>query len=85
MGAVVNNLEKGGGETKGVGDVLQGRGAGSYYFWVGDVGDDPPHGTGHWVVSTQDSYMDNWEVSPVLYGQNLLVPTFGDGNAGGRV
>ena len=47
MGAFVNNLDKVGGETKGVGGVLQGGGAGSTYFWVGDVGDDPPHGTGH--------------------------------------
>ena len=44
MGAVVNNLEKGGGETKGVGDVLQGGGAGSTSLWVGDVGDDPRTG-----------------------------------------
>ena len=85
MGAVVNNLEKGGGETLGVGDVLQGRGAGSTSFWVKDVGDDPPHGKGHWVVSTQGSYMDHWEVSPEVSGQNLVVPTFGDSNAGGRV
>ena len=38
---VVNNLGKGGGETKGVGDVIQGGGAGSTSFWVGDVGEDP--------------------------------------------
>ena len=41
---VVNNLGKRGGKTKGVRDVLQGFGAGSTSFWVGDVGDDPPHG-----------------------------------------
>ena len=50
MGAVFNNLEKGGGKTKGVRDVLQGGGAGSTYFWVGDVGDDPSHGRCHWGV-----------------------------------
>ena len=48
MGAVVNNIEKGWSETKGVGDVLQGGGAGSTSFQVGYVGDDPLHETGHW-------------------------------------
>ena len=47
MGAVVDNLAKGGGKPKGVGYVLQGNGAGSTYFRVVDVGDDPPHGTVH--------------------------------------
>ena len=81
MGAVVDNLEKGGGETKGVEDIIQGSGAVSNYFCVGDVGDDPPHGTSHCGVSTHDSYMDHWEVSPVVSGRNLVVPTFGDGDA----
>ena len=48
MGAVVDNLAKGGVKNKGVGDVIQGGGAGSTSFRVGDVGDDPPHGTCHW-------------------------------------
>ena len=50
MGAVFNNLEKGGGKTKGVEDIIQGCGAGSTSFWVGDVGDYPSHGTGYWGV-----------------------------------
>ena len=41
MGAVVENLSKGGGKIKGVGDVIQGGGAGGTSFWVGDVGYDP--------------------------------------------
>ena len=85
MDVVFNNLGKGGGKTKSVGDVFQGVSVGSTYFWVGDVGDDPPHGTGHWGVSTQGSYMDHWEVSPEVSGWKLVVPTFGYGNAGGRV
>ena len=85
MGAVINNLEKGGGKTKGVGDLLQGGGAGSTYFWVGDVGDDPSHGRCHWGVSTQGSYMDHWEVSPGVSGRKLAVPTFVNGVAGGGV
>ena len=35
--------------------------------------------------STQGSYMDHWEVSPAVSGQKLVVPTFGDSNAGGRL
>ena len=85
MGAVVNNLGKGGGKTKGVGDVFLGVSVGSTYFWVGDVGDDPPHGTGYWGVSTQGIYMDHWEVAPSVSGRKLIVPTFGDGDTGGRI
>ena len=85
MGAVVNNLEKRGGKTKGVGDVLQCGGAGSTYFWVGDVGDEPPHGTGHWGGSAQGSYMYHWELAPAVSGRKLVVTIFGDGDAGGGV
>ena len=73
------------GETKGVGGVIQGGGTGSTSFWVGDVGDEPRHGMGHWGVSTQGSYMDHWEVAPVVSIQKLVVTTFGDGDAGGGV
>ena len=52
MDTVVNNLDNRGGKIKGVGDVLQGGGADSTYFLVLYVGDDPPHGTVHWGVST---------------------------------
>ena len=83
MSAVVNNLGKGGGKTKGVGDVIQGGGSCSTSFWVVDVGDDPLHGRGHWGVSTQVRYMYHWEVSPAVSGRKLVVPTFGDGDAGG--
>ena len=76
MGAVVDNLAKGGGKTKGVGDFLQGVGTGSTSFWVVDVGDDPPHGMVHWGVLSQGNHMDHWEVSPAVSGQKLVVPTF---------
>ena len=85
MGAVFNNLENGGGKTKGVGDVIQGGGAGSNYFWVGYVVDDPLNRRGHWGVSTQGSYMDHWEVSSAVSVWKLVVPTFVDGDAGGGV
>ena len=48
MGAVVDKFAKVGGKPKGVGGVLQGGGTGSTSFRVGDVGDDPPHGTCNW-------------------------------------
>ena len=48
MGAVFNDLEKGGGKTKSVRDVIKGSGTGSTSLWVGDVGDEPPHVRGHW-------------------------------------
>ena len=85
MGAVVNNNEKGGGKTKGIGDVIQCGGAGSTSLSVGYVGDDPPHGRGHWGGSKQGIYMDHWEVSPAVSGWKLVVPTFVDGDAGGGV
>ena len=44
MGAFVKNLGKGRGEAKGVGDVFQRNGAAGTYFWVGEVGDETPHG-----------------------------------------
>ena len=44
MVAVVDNLAKGGGKTKGVGYVLQGGGAGSTSFRVVDVGVTPRMG-----------------------------------------
>ena len=33
--------------SKGAGDVFKGGCAGGTSFWVGNVGDDPPHGTVH--------------------------------------
>ena len=85
MGAVVDNFAKGGAKPKGVGDFIQGGGAGSTYFWAGYVGDDPLHGKGHWGVSKQSSYMDHWQVDPAVSGKKLVVPTFGDINEGGGV
>ena len=52
METSVKNLRKGGGKPKSVGDVLQVGGAVNTYFWVVDVGDDPPHGPGPGGVST---------------------------------
>ena len=43
LGAVVEDLGKRGDKPKGVGDVIQGSDAGSAYFYVRDVGDEPLH------------------------------------------
>ena len=56
MGALVENLGKGGGKPNVVGDIFKGGGAGCNYFWVGDVGDFPspgpvPGGVQHRVSS----------------------------------
>ena len=85
IGVIVDNLAKGGCKPKGVGYFLQGGGAGSTYFWVRDVDDEPPHGPGHWGVSTQGIHMDHWEVASAVSGHKLVVPTFGDGDAGDGV
>ena len=53
LGAALDNLWIRGGKPLGVGDVLQGGGAGSTYFQVIDVGDNPPHGPGLWEGSAQ--------------------------------
>ena len=66
-------------------EVFQGSGAGGTPILDGDVGDDLLHGTGHWRVLTQGIYMYHWEVAPAVSGRKLVVPTFGDGDAGGRV
>ena len=50
---IVNNIGTRGGEPAGVGDVIQGGGVSSTPFWVGGVGDDPPHGTGPGGSSAQ--------------------------------
>ena len=53
LGTSVENLEKGGGESKGVGGVFKVSGAGGTNFLGGDVVDDLSHGTGPWGVPTQ--------------------------------
>ena len=34
----------------GIGNLIQGDGTGGFYLWVGDVGDNPPHGMGPGVL-----------------------------------
>ena len=85
IGTVVDSLVKGGGGPKGGRDVLQGGGVGGTSFGVRDVGDDPPHGTGHWGVAVKGINMNHWERALAVSGGKLIVPTFGGGNAGDGV
>ena len=55
LGAVVENIGKGGGKTKVVGVFFHVSGAGNISFRVGDTGDDPQHGPVPGGVSTQVS------------------------------
>ena len=82
---IVNNIVKVGGQNKCVRGIIQGGGSGSIYFWDGDVDDEPPQGPVNWGVSTQVSHMNHCEAAPSVSGRNLVVPTFGDDDAGGGV
>ena len=51
-------------QPKGLGAVFQGGGTGGATFWVGDVGAEPPHGTGPgkfppWVPKEDNGETDN--------------------------
>ena len=59
MGTSVNNIVKGGGQSKGVGDVFQGGGAGVSDSWGGDVGYGPPNVLGLGWVPIQGRSTDN--------------------------
>ena len=86
MGAVVNNLEKGGGKTKGVGYVIQGGGAGSTSFWVRDVGGDPPAGEGPHGLPPPGGLADDRHRPQTSTGQDRGISTHwvGDGDGGVR-
>ena len=81
----VENLGKGGGKSKGIGDVFQGSGAGDTTFWGGDVGDDPSRGPGPVGVPTQGILIDHYEASLEVIGWDMGVSTSGDSNVGGGV
>ena len=59
MGTSVDNLGKGGGGSKGVGD-FQDSGAGGTNFLGIDLCDDPSYGPGPGGVPTQVILTDHW-------------------------
>ena len=85
MGAVVNNLEKGGGETKGVGmffkEVVQAVLLFGSDMWVMTPRTGGAIGGSQHRVAICITGMYPLRVS----GWKLVVPTFGDGDAGVRV
>ena len=85
LSAYVDNLGKGGGESKVSRDFFQGIDSGGTDFWGRDVGDDPPHGPVPGGVSTQGSSTDHWEAAPAVIVQGLGVSTTLDGDAGSGV
>ena len=75
----------GGRHTTGLRDVLQGGGTGGSSIWVGDVGDDPPHGKGPGKFPSQGRQADYGEAAKATGGWGLGVTTTGDSNGGGGV
>ena len=73
------------GKHTGVRDIFQGGGLGGSSHWVGDVGDEPPHGTGPGVFPEQVGPMDDRKTATVASGRKLGVPPLGGGDGGGNV
>ena len=48
---------------KGLGDIFQGGSAIGAFIWVGDVGDETPHGTGTGKLPVQYHHEDNGEAA----------------------
>ena len=57
-----------------VGDIFQGGGSGGSSLWVGDVGNDPPHGPGPWDFPEQGVPVDHRKTSTETLGHKLGVP-----------
>ena len=85
MGTSDADSGTGGGQPKGLQDVFQGGGTGGYDFGVGDVGVEPPHGTGPGKFSTQGCTADNWDISEEMGVWGLVIPAAGNINGGCRI
>ena len=75
----------GGCHPTGLGDVLQGGGAGGSSIWVRYVGDEPPHGKGPGKFPSKGCQADNGEASEAILGCEMGLPTTGDNDGGGGV
>ena len=81
---VVKNIGTRGVEPAGVRDVIQGGGVSSTSFWVGVVGDDPPHGMGPGGGSAQGKHTDFREADLADSVWKLgVIPNGGDDSEGG--
>ena len=72
----------GGRLTTGLGDVLQGRGAGSFSIRVRDVDADPPHRKGPVKFPSQGHQPYYGEAAKSTGGWELGLPTDGDSDRG---
>ena len=82
LSAYVDNLGKGGGESKVSRDFFQGIDSGGTDFWGRDVGYDPLYGLEPGGVSTQGRSTDHWEAAPAVIVRGLGVSTTGYSNTG---
>ena len=73
------------GKHTGVRDIFQGGGSGDSYLWVGDMGDETPHGPGPGDFPEQGGLMDHINTAMVALGRKLRVPPLGGGDGGGNV
>ena len=62
------------GKHTGVRDIFQGGGSGDSYLWVGDMGDETPHGPGPGDFPEQGGLMDHINTAMVALGRKLRVP-----------
>ena len=85
FGTADKDPETGGCQTKVLRDVFQGGGTGGADFRVGDVGADPPHGTGPGKFSTQGRALDNWKIAKETEGGGMGIPTTGGIDGGGGI
>ena len=83
MGMDGKDYGTGGNQPKGLGDIFQGGSAGGSIIQVGDVGTDPPHGTGPRKLPAQVLQEDNREAYKVTGGWGMGLPTTGDSDGGG--
>ena len=64
---------------------FQGGGAGGYFVWVGDVGVEPPHGTGSGKFLAQGRHEDYGEAAKATGRWGIGGTTVGESNGGGGV
>ena len=83
LGSAGKDSGTGGRQPTGLRYVFQGSSAGGNFIWVGDVGDEPLHGTGPGKLPAQGRQEDNGEASKDTGGWGLEVPTAGDRNGRG--
>ena len=75
IGTAGEDSGTGGYQPKGLGGIFQGSGTGGAAIWVGDVGAEPPHGTGPGNIPTWGSKEDNGDTAKETGGGGMGIPT----------